>query len=549
MRISPVMKAYLIVLAAVVWAIGVLAFLIGENRVPIFPGGAAAYNQGWRYVDEDGQSQALNLPASLNWASDTELVLCNTLPDDDTLGSTICLRSSQQSVRVLVDGVEIYHYGDIGGSIHGKTPASAYHLIQLPEDAQGKTLTLILRSSYERFAGMVNTVLLGSRSACILSIIQWGFPNLILCAGTCLTGLIMLGIYLAAAAGKRRYPALLYLGIFAVVIAVWSACETRMLQLFDVPPELVRHITFLMLMLCPIPMLQFVREAYHPRLVRVYQGLSWLCLAVACICMALQLTGTADYIETLPLVHGVIIICIAFVIVSALLETIRYKNPHGAFFACSISLLAAFSLLDLLRFYQGSFEDSAFFFRIGLAIYVLILGGYSIRNILGTLELGQRSRELTRLAYTDALTQVLNRTAFEEALMGPRTGKEAMMIFDINDFKQVNDRHGHRAGDDLLREAARCIQRAFGPYGSCYRIGGDEFAVILPRCMAQEMQGYLENLRQLEQRYNEEAPEGMELDMAWGSACASSDPEQGLQELYARADEAMYRNKKKAKQE
>ncbi len=163
------------------------------------------------------------------------------------------------------------------------------------------------------------------------------------------------------------------------------------------------------------------------------------------------------------------------------------------------------------------------------------------------MELGQRSRELTQLAYTDGLTQVLNRTAFEEALLGTRTGEEAMVIFDINSFKQVNDRHGHQAGDELLCQAARCIQRAFGPYGSCYRIGGDEFAVLLPRCNAAVLAGYLEGLRELERRYNAGRPEGLQLDMAYGSAHASDTPQQPLRELYAQADAAMYRNKMLAK--
>lgn len=548
MRISPVMRVYFLVLAAVIAMVVFLALSIGGSTVPLFDESVSDYNQGWRYADERGQQQPLTLPASISWPAGTELVLTHTVPEDVVEGTTLCLRSSQQSLRVMVDGVEVYRYGLDGGAIHGQSPGSAYHLVPLSPENRGKTLTVVLRSAYGRFAGVVNTALIGSKTACIHAIIRWGLPNLMLCAGICLMGLIMMGIYLAASFGGKRYPALLYLGVFAVVISLWSACETRMLQLFAVPPALERHLAFLALMLCPIPMLQFVREVYRPRFIPVYHGLSWLCLATACLCMALQLTGTADYIQTLPLVHGVIFLCVVFVTVSAFLEMARFKNPHGVFYASSISLLAVFSLMDLFRFYRGTLADSAFFFRIGLALYVLILGGYSIRSILRAMELGQRSRELTRLAYTDGLTQVMNRTAFEEALMGARTGEEAMAIFDINCFKQVNDRYGHQAGDELLCQAAHCIQRAFGPYGSCYRIGGDEFAVLLPRCTAAAMEEYLESLRELERRYNAGRPEGPVLDMACGGAYAAGDMQHTLRELYARADAAMYLDKKQAKQ-
>lgn len=546
MRISPVMKAYFAVLAAVFVAVAFLAFRIGGGT-PLFDETAEAFNHGWSYVDMQGREQTLTLPTNLDWPAGQALTLTHRIPDDCAEGDTICLRSSQQSIRVLVDGTEVYRYGDEEDLAGGKSPGSAYHLIRLSEKDRGKLLTVVLLSPYARFAGIVNQALIGSKTACIHSIIRWGLPNLILCAAIGLTGLIITGIYLAASFGGRRYPVLLYLGIFAMVISIWSACETRMLQLLGVSPALERHLTFLALMLCPIPMLQFVREAYRPRFVFGYQALIWMCLGVACLCMVLQLTGAADYIQTLPLVHAAILICIVFVTVSAFLEMVRFKNPHGAFYACSILVFAAFSMMDLFRFYRGAPADSSFFFRIGLALYVLILGVYSIRSILQAMELGQRSRELTQLAYTDGLTQVLNRTAFEEALLGTRTGEEAMVIFDINSFKQVNDRYGHQAGDELLCQAARCIQRAFGPYGSCYRIGGDEFAVLLPRCNAAVLAGYLEGLRELERRYNAGRPEGLQLDMAYGSAHASDTPQQPLRELYAQADAAMYRNKMLAK--
>ena len=56
---------------------------------------------------------------------------------------------------------------------------------------------------------------------------------------------------------------------------------------------------------------------------------------------------------------------------------------------------------------------------------------------------------------------------------------QTVVILDIDDFKKINDSFGHQYGDNCLKAIAKAIKSTFGNYGQCYRIGGDEFAVIL----------------------------------------------------------------------
>jgi diguanylate cyclase (GGDEF)-like protein/PAS domain S-box-containing protein len=98
----------------------------------------------------------------------------------------------------------------------------------------------------------------------------------------------------------------------------------------------------------------------------------------------------------------------------------------------------------------------------------------------------QRERELQlrRQATTDALTGVANRGALFEALrelLDARAGGPTGVLFcDLDDFKAVNDRHGHRAGDRVLVEVANRLRDAVGPQDVVARIGGDEFVVLRP---------------------------------------------------------------------
>ena len=79
----------------------------------------------------------------------------------------------------------------------------------------------------------------------------------------------------------------------------------------------------------------------------------------------------------------------------------------------------------------------------------------------------------------DALTGLLNQNSYLNRTAEMRRSGEVLVVFDVDDFKQVNDRYGHLQGDVCLAEIAHCIKKAYAHCGYCYRIGGDEFCVLL----------------------------------------------------------------------
>ena len=79
----------------------------------------------------------------------------------------------------------------------------------------------------------------------------------------------------------------------------------------------------------------------------------------------------------------------------------------------------------------------------------------------------------------DALTGLLNQNSYLNRTAEMRRSGGVLVVFDVDDFKQINDRYGHLQGDVCLAEIARCIKKAYAHCGYCYRIGGDEFCVLL----------------------------------------------------------------------
>lgn len=104
----------------------------------------------------------------------------------------------------------------------------------------------------------------------------------------------------------------------------------------------------------------------------------------------------------------------------------------------------------------------------------------------------QAEAELRFLAHHDPLTRLANRARFNERLdaalaAARRHGRPLAVLFlDINDFKQINDNHGHSMGDRVLCALARRLESCVGAADTVARMGGDEFTVLLPDCAAPE---------------------------------------------------------------
>src|SRR5690606_9584438 len=132
----------------------------------------------------------------------------------------------------------------------------------------------------------------------------------------------------------------------------------------------------------------------------------------------------------------------------------------------------------------------------------LVIGGPMIWFLLLKHEqLRHANNQLAHLASTDWLTGCLSRGAFTEAVTrrleqrrGAVTGG-ALLIVDADDFKSVNDRFGHDAGDEALRLIARAIGRAVGDSDLVGRLGGEEFGVLLAHSGARAADHVAERIR------------------------------------------------------
>jgi diguanylate cyclase (GGDEF)-like protein len=163
-----------------------------------------------------------------------------------------------------------------------------------------------------------------------------------------------------------------------------------------------------------------------------------------------------------------------------------------------------------------------------------------------------RQREFARQSMVDELTGVLNRRGLAnlyarelERTRSPGT-TVAVMLIDLNDFKSINDMWGHAAGDSALCSVTRGLQDALRANDRVGRIGGDEFAIVLPDIRSDDCLALVQRVRQISPIVVELAADAqLRIGLSLGMAYAL--PGDTFEAVLARADRAMYDDKRRQK--
>lgn len=156
--------------------------------------------------------------------------------------------------------------------------------------------------------------------------------------------------------------------------------------------------------------------------------------------------------------------------------------------------------------------------------------------------------QLKYLSNHDILTGLYNRAFFETELnrmQNSRLYPVTVVMVDVNKLKETNDRYGHAAGDDLIRSIAQVMRESFRSEDIVSRIGGDEFAVLLPDTTEAAARAILDRLNERLIAKNSTQPEPLQLSLSIGAA--TGDEEANLVEIMKKADNLMYEDKARQK--
>lgn len=323
------------------------------------------------------------------------------------------------------------------------------------------------------------------------------------------------------------------LGVFAIMIGFWRITDTRFSSvLFVENPMVLGYITVGTLFLCVVPILLYIRTLFLEENTKVLTGVIYLSIGVSAVAWILQVTGTVDLRHLMTLSHAMILVAVVAAIYTVFFRKKAKVSLSTRFSKIMIFILSAGAVTDVVNYYFSGGLAGLICLMIAFLIYAMSLFVKS-------------SVENTKHMYTDTDTGLFNRKRWDVLMerMRDYTKPIGLIMFDINDLKYINDTMGHETGDKAILNFSNALRNSITLSNTICRWGGDEFTVLVLNATKEELEAIMNSVKVTIQKYNETGIP--KISYAGGYVLSTEFPELTPEELFKKADERMYLDKKK----
>ena len=454
--------------------------------------------------------------------------------------------TAHMEVRVYADNCLIYTI-DKPKPFYEKTPGAVWNFVEIPSDTE--KVTVILQAVYPEvrqkainfYIGnleqMYNKILYGSGLDIVVSLIEMAI------------GVILILYWSIAHSRLEIEHTILYFGIFSFMIGIWAFNESGTLMTIIPIRAACVLISAVSLMLMTPAFVRFVKCFWRVPDRWISDVICILAFINIVVQLILQLTGIRGFRQMFTPTHillGMALMYMAGATVYAMWK--RGINQQVIVGILGIIVLLGVLTLDLVHFYLGSFQIT-FIGNFGVLIYICILVQEAFKQTISQADKARKLEFYRQLATKDMLTDMYNRNSYDEWVKENVQMPGTLIItFDLNNLKYCNDTLGHAIGDDYIKNAAGIIAEIFGNFGNCYRIGGDEFCVVIPKQNKIDPEDKLTQLEQEQKKYNA----GLEypyMQIAYGYAEYDAQTDLDIEDTRSRADKKMYEMKRRMKME
>lgn len=479
------------------------------------------FNEGWQ-LEAD--------------ASENTVVFSREI-SKEMLGRVVCFYAYDSFVDATANEEAIYHYGESHRFL--KSPGTLWHMITVPADALGETLTIRLQFAYDYKFTTDIRMMLGSSGAVVLTLLRREALDLVVNIAMFILGIILCTVFFLELKNKMADKSSLYLGLLSLCFVLWTNNNMFFTQLifpYGAGQYFVYYFFLFMLPLLLMCYLETITKSLK------FSYLFWSHMVLVLVLTVLQLTGTAEFTETLSifLVYSAIEMLIAI----GLLVMKRGSQGNRRLLAAFVTMVICIIINAGLFFLSPTLGVSTTVAKLGISFYLLVSIYDSFSNIITDMTEAKQAKALRKIAFTDSLTGVGNRYAFNNEINNISLQDLSLFSLDINNLKYYNDTYGHACGDTLICKAVQMMNQVFE---LLYRTGGDEFIAISSRCTDKELADMRRKLDDLMAAHNGGAPE-----VLVEIACGYSSFQEGdvtFEDILKRADAEMYKDKTELKKD
>ncbi len=458
-------------------------------------------------------------------------------------------KSQYCSYEVFLDGNLIASkYTDIK---HNHFVGISYHAVRLPDDYAGKKLSIKLTVIENETNANLLHPMIGEYDDLYRDLLGSAlFPFFTGCF-LLVFGMVFFIISLIFYMGSPGVTNQLFCSLLTVLLGIWT------LTSFDIIDQVIsadisttlEHSTMYLIAPCIYLIVYDLHKRQNNKIL-IILGLATLAFSILFIVM--------HFLDIVHLNH--------------------FRGPYFLMSFVGFFMLLAYDYIDIKSQTRNS---SLMVTMLGVTVLSCTLIGYSINSLLGktadyrqspvlimliplgsmffvvmqllnyfifmTHSFAQKKEyaALTKIAYIDNLTGLPNRVCFDEKMLELDKSEDdfCLLSLDLNGLKEVNDNSGHPAGDRLLRSFAKALAQVFNDVGTCARIGGDEFVVMIRDIDSDTLDGLLKKLDENLLRLDKEDIE-INHSVSYGYAYRHESEEKDTHTVLMLADKRMYSYKK-----
>ena len=428
-----------------------------------------------------------SLPVHVSAKKGTSVSVKTMLPADIGDDWSISFLALYSKCEVFSGGKLIGSYGSKLPLDFGRMVGNIRVIIPIPKDLAGSQIELVI-TPYYSVSMDISPIKIGPTGEIKYNILKANVVRIIMIS-ILVTLIFTAAVILINQFFEKSYGNVRLFGNFillVIFVTCWLYCSCDLPQLHTNANEAVSLISFLSLSCFTVPFAGFCEQMFQrrQRLFFLLQIAGW-CIPI--LNVLLFVTNIADPMDILFLTHAYMIIVVILSVAFAFLEP--QKTPETRFFLVGIVLLLIAAVGGFICYFIAPSKGyDGIWFGFGFIAFIASLFLLILSKQVSLIKERQNLDAYKHLAYSNVITGLSNRTAFDEAFASMQNRLnigEPVTIYlaELFNHKSLVEKYGHQAGDNALRLFGQNLEKAFRNTGTCYHFGGDEFAVVIESTM------------------------------------------------------------------
>ena len=487
------------------------------------------------------------------------------IPDSYQMESpTLCFHFFNCVTTIDYEGEVYYSYGTEHAQ-KGKQIGTVYGFAELPEDIFGKTITMKCVAMENQAMNRLEEVTLMPAVESAKVFYVNSLADFIVFFSVMFIALIAALTMLVVGVKIKEIRLLMWITWFIFELCMYIMANQGVFVGLTYGNDFSSNVEYITLFSAPIPLAAYFFEMYKTKWLKLFSaGILTMFVLIFVVCTILNYTTVNyHYCEFLAVYLWTVIISLTIYTVLAIaLGRKNSENSDSKWMVpihIGLALLMSSALIEIIRFILKqynveakveSFEYSVLPCGMLAAVLALLFGSY--QYLLYVQEENREKERLEQLVYLDVLTGLQNRMKcfdYMEQMKQEEKKDYCLFYLDLNDLKTVNDQYGHDAGDEYLKAAVTAMRKSFLRPDVMSRIGGDEFVVIYDSQPPVSPKKLVNRFRAEMSRINHIKAVEFHASVACGYVVSTQNEPLSPEEAMAMADQAMYEDKKKQKEQ